>query len=215
MSTETLDKIKACRIVPVVTINDASLAVDVAGALKAGGLPCAEFTFRTAAAAEAISRASEAMPDVLIGAGTVLTPDQVRQAADAGAKFIVTPGFNPRVVEKALEIGVPIYPGVATPTDIEHAMSFGLQTLKYFPAEAYGGLKVLKTVAAPYSKLRFIPSGGINADNVKDYLAWPRTVACGGSWMSPTHMIDERRFDEITRLTKEAMALAAEVPLQK
>ena len=196
-------------IVPVVAIEDAEKAVPLARALKAGGLPLAEITFRTAAAKAAIQAITEAEPDVLVGAGTVLTPQQVDDAIAAGARFLVSPGCNPTTIRRAQERGIPITPGVCTPTDIETALELGLITLKFFPAESYGGLKTLKALAAPYGMVRFVPTGGITAANLADYLAFPKVHAIGGSWMVKADLIDQGRFDEIERLTREAVSLAA------
>jgi 2-dehydro-3-deoxyphosphogluconate aldolase/(4S)-4-hydroxy-2-oxoglutarate aldolase len=205
MSTafETIARIK---LVPVVAIHDADRSHDLAEALIAGGLPCAEITFRTAAAADAIGKMA-ARGDLLVGAGTVLTTDQVKIAKDAGATFIVSPGFNPDVVSYCLEQEIPVTPGVATPTDIEAALKLGLKALKFFPAEAFGGLKTLKAISAPYGEVKFIPTGGINAGNVCDYLAHPKVMACGGSWMVTSTLIAEGRFDTIRQLVQEAVQL--------
>jgi 2-dehydro-3-deoxyphosphogluconate aldolase/(4S)-4-hydroxy-2-oxoglutarate aldolase len=201
-----LEKILQMKIVPVVAIHDAGHSDALADALIEGGLPCAEITFRTAAAADAI-RTMAKRGDMLIGAGTVLTIDQVKLAVDAGATFMVAPGLNPRVVGYCRERNIPIAPGVATPTDIETALDLGLKILKFFPAEAFGGLKTLKAISAPYTALKFIPTGGINADNVIAYLEHPKVVACGGSWMVKSALIAAGRFDKITSLTREAVNL--------
>jgi len=205
-----LETISQIKIVPVVAIHDAGHSDALADALIEGGLPCAEITFRTAAAADAI-RILAGRGDMLVGAGTVLTIEQVQQAVDAGAAFIVAPGINPKVVGYCQEQNIPITPGVATPTDIEIALDLGLKTLKYFPAEAFGGLKTLNAVSAPYTAVKFIPTGGINAGNVIAYLAHPKVVACGGSWMVKSTLIDDGRFDKITTLTREAVSLVQHV----
>jgi 2-dehydro-3-deoxyphosphogluconate aldolase/(4S)-4-hydroxy-2-oxoglutarate aldolase len=204
--TTAFEKALEIKIIPVVAIHQADRADALADALLEGGLPCAEITFRTPAAQDAIRRVAK-RGDMQVGAGTVLTIDQVKQAVDAGATFIVAPGFNPRVVGYCLEHKIPMAPGVATPTDIEAALDLGLKILKYFPAEAFGGLNTLKAVAAPYADVKFIPTGGINARNVGAYLAHPNVVACGGSWMVKSTFIAEGRFDNITRLAREAVAL--------
>jgi 2-dehydro-3-deoxyphosphogluconate aldolase/(4S)-4-hydroxy-2-oxoglutarate aldolase len=196
------------RIIPVVAIEEAVNAVPLADALIEGGLPCAEITFRTAAA-EAVIATLAQRGDMLVGAGTVLKIEQVQAAVDAGACFIVAPGFNPRVVKYCIDHSIPVTPGVATPTDIEAAMEFGLEIVKYFPAEAFGGLKTLKAISGPYTMMKFIPTGGINAGNVSEYLRHPTVAAVGGSWMVKSSLISEGQFETITRLTKEAMALAA------
>ena len=201
-----LEKVLQMKIVTVVAIHDAGHSDALANALVEGGLPCAEITFRTAAAADAI-RTMAKRGNMLVGAGTVLTIDQVKQAVDAGATFMVAPGLNPRVVGYCRERNIPITPGVATPTDIETALDLGLKILKYFPAEAFGGLKALKAISAPYTAVKFIPTGGINASNVIAYLEHPKVVACGGSWMVKSALIAAGQFDKITSLTREAVNL--------
>ena len=178
---DILKKVGLFGIVPVVKIENADDAEPLAKALIAGGLPLAEITFRTDAAAEAIARMAKAYPDMLIGAGTVLTPEQADSAVRAGAKFIVSPGFNPRVVKHCITKGYPVVPGCSTCGEMEQAMELGLDVVKFFPAEASGGLAVLKAVSAPYSKLKFMPTGGIDAANILTYLKFPKIVACGGS----------------------------------
>lgn len=192
-------------ILPVIAINDADKAVPLAKALCRGGLPAAEITFRTACAAEAIKRIRESVPEMLVGAGTVLTEAQVDEAIDAGVEFIVTPGFNPQIVKYAISKGVEIMPGTATPGEMEQAMTLGLDVVKFFPAEQNGGIAKLKAVAAPYSKLKFIPTGGVNAKNLNDYLSFNKILACGGTWMVKQDLIDAENWDEITRLTQEAV----------
>ena len=201
-----LEKILQMKIVPVLVIHDAGHSDALADALVEGDLPCAEITFRTAAAADAI-RAMAKRGDMLVGAGTVLTVDQVKLAVDAGATFMVAPGLNPRVVDYCRGQNIPIIPGVATPTDIETALDLGLKILKYFPAEAFGGLKTLKAISAPYTAVKFVPTGGINADNVIAYLEHPKVAACGGSWMVKSALIAVGQFDKITSLTREAVNL--------
>ena len=205
------DEFRKIGIVPVVVLDDAKDAVPLAKALTEGGLPCAEVTFRTAAAADVIRNMVEAYPDILVGAGTVLTTDQVDRAVEAGAKFIVSPGFNPEVVKYCLDKEIPVTPGTQTPSEMEQAMAMGLDFVKFFPAEPAGGLKMIKAVAAPYVNLTFMPTGGINAGNVRDYLAYDRIVACGGSWMVPRKLVNEGRFDEITALVAEASAIVREI----
>lgn len=206
-----LGNLKEIGIVPVVVLDDAKDAAPLAEALIEGGLPCAEVTFRTAAAEEAIRIMSEKYPAMLIGAGTVLTIDQVNRAVKAGAKFIVSPGCNPQVVQYCQNIGVPITPGVQTPSEIEQALSLGLDVVKFFPAEPAGGLKMIKAIAAPYTALTFMPTGGINAQNIRDYLAYSRILACGGSWMVKGDLIKAGDFDRIKELTREAAAIVKEV----
>ena len=209
--TEMMKRLQKLGIVPVVVLDNAEDALPRAERLVKGGLPCAEVTFRTAAAEESIRRMAKAFPDMIIGAGTVLTCEQADRAIDAGAKFIVSPGFNPKVTEYVLKKGVPMTPGVCTPTEIEAAMQFGLDVLKFFPAEPSGGLKMIKALAAPYVGLSFMPTGGISAKNVREYLAYDRIVACGGSWMVPKNLVNEGKFDEIKALVAEAAAIVKEV----
>ncbi len=198
-------------IVPVVVLDDAKDAEPLADALMEGGLPCAEVTFRTAAAADVIKIMTEKYPEMLVGAGTVLTKEQVDRAVEAGARFIVSPGLNPEIVKYCQEKGVPVTPGTQTPSEMEQALALGLDFVKFFPAEPAGGLKMIKAVAAPYVGLSFMPTGGINAGNVKDYLAYDRIVACGGSWMVPGVLVKKGSFDEIKALTAEAAAIVKEI----
>ncbi len=204
-------KIFQLGVIPVVAIDDAKDAAALGQALIAGGLPCAEITFRTAAAAESIRTLAEKFPEMLVGAGTVLTVDQAQQAVDGGAKFLVTPGFDEEVVAFSLSQGIPIYPGVATPTEINMALKMGLATLKFFPAEALGGLQTLKAIAGPYAQVRFIPTGGIDFQNLPDYLKSPFVVACGGSWLVTKAMIANGDFETITRLAAEAVQIVQEI----
>lgn len=196
------------RVVPVVTIDDAADAAGLAVALAAGGLPIAEITFRTDAAAEAIAVMKAAQPEVLIGAGTVLDAVTVDRALDAGAEFIVAPGFNPTVVAYALSRGVAVVPGVVTPSEIEAAMSLGLRVLKFFPAEASGGPGYLSAVRATYPNVRFMPTGGVNLGNVASYLALPNVIAAGGTWIATADAIRQHQWDEITRLAAEAVKVS-------
>ncbi|HEY3339942.1 MAG TPA: bifunctional 4-hydroxy-2-oxoglutarate aldolase/2-dehydro-3-deoxy-phosphogluconate aldolase [Propionicimonas sp.] len=193
------------RIVPVVVINQASRAEALGEALVAGGIPVAEVTFRTAAAPEAIRRMS-ANADLLVGAGTVLSVAQVDQAVDAGATFIVSPGFSAAVVQRAQHHGVPVFPGAVTPTEIMAALDLGLTTLKFFPANLYGGAAALKALGAPFPQVRFIPTGGVSADNLATYLALPNVAAVGGSWMVPADLVDAGDMATIQRLCAEASA---------
>ena len=205
-----LVKIGELKIVPVVAIQDASDAQALGDALLEGRLPCAEITFRTAAAQEAI-RIMSGNKEILVGAGTVLKVDQVKAAVDAGARFIVSPGFNPKVVGYCVENNIPITPGISNPTDIEMALDFELDVVKFFPAEAFGGLKTLKAISAPYGMMRFIPTGGINANNLLDYLSFSKVLACGGSWMVKSDDISNGDFAKIATLTSEAVKLANQV----
>ena len=200
------EEIKRIGIVPVIAMEDAARAPALAQALLAGGIPCAEVTFRTAAGEAAIKAMTEQAPEILVGAGTVLSIGQAARAIKAGAKFIVSPGFNPAVVAYCLEQGVPIIPGCVTPSEMEQAMTFGLTHLKFFPAEQAGGLAYLKAVSAAYPMLRFVPTGGIGPHNLREYLGFEKILACGGSWMCPKALIDAGRFDVITQLCVEARA---------
>ena len=209
--TEMMKQLGKLGIVPVVVLNSADDALPLAEALVKGGLPCAEVTFRTAAAEESIRRMAKAFPEMIIGAGTVLTCEQADRAIGAGAKFVVSPGFNPKVTEYVLKKGVPMTPGVCTPTEIEAALQFDLDVLKFFPAEPSGGLKMIKALAAPYVGVNFMPTGGISAANVREYLAYDRIVACGGSWMVSGSLVKEGRFDEIETLVREAAEIVKEI----
>jgi 2-dehydro-3-deoxyphosphogluconate aldolase/(4S)-4-hydroxy-2-oxoglutarate aldolase len=209
--TDLLEKLGRLGVVPVVEIERAEDAVELGRALLAGGLPCAEITFRTAAAEEAIRRISSNLPEIIVGAGTVLTVDQADRAVSAGAQFIVSPGFNQKVVDWCLQHGIPVTPGVLTPTEIDMALDRGLKVLKFFPAEAMGGVATLKAIAAPYKGVKFIPTGGITQDNLADYLALPSVHCCGGSWLVKASLISAGKFDEITRLTQEAVSIVRRV----
>ena len=206
-----LEEIQKIGIVPVVVLEEAKDAEPLGRALVEGGLPCAEVTFRTAAAEEAIRIMSEKYPEMLIGAGTVLTTEQVDRAVAAGAKFIVSPGLNPRVVKYCVEKNILITPGCVTPSEVEQALEFGLEVVKFFPAEPSGGLSMIKAMAAPYVGLKFMPTGGINEENVKDYLAYNRILACGGSWMVKGDLVKAGDFAKITELTKEAVKIVKEI----
>ena len=209
--TEMMQQLKKIGIIPVVVLNDVKDALPLGECLMEGGLPCAEVTFRTAAAEESIRQMAKKFPDMIIGAGTVLTTEQANRAIDAGAKFVVSPGFNPKVTEYVLKKGVPMTPGVCTPTEIEAAMSLGLDVLKFFPAEPSGGLGMIKAVCAAYVTLQIMPTGGINANNVRDYLKYDKIVACGGSWMVNGKLIAEGKFDEIETLVREAASIVKEI----
>jgi 2-dehydro-3-deoxyphosphogluconate aldolase / (4S)-4-hydroxy-2-oxoglutarate aldolase len=201
-----LDTLRQLKLVPVIVIDDPDSAPALGRALVEGGLPCAEVTFRTKAAREALARLTSECPDVLAGAGTVLTSSQAREALDAGAKFIVAPGFNPAVVDYCLENDVPVFPGIATPSEIEAAMGRDLTVLKFFPAEPLGGLSYLKAISAPYGALEFMPTGGISVQNVGSYLAFPKVVACGGSWMAPSEWIAAGDFSRIAGEVRKAVS---------
>lgn len=200
-----LEQISKIGIVPVVKIDRAEDALPLAKALCAGGLPCAEVTFRTDAAAEAIKIMTTNFPDMCVGAGTVLNAEQVDAAVEAGAKFIVSPGLNPRTVKYCIEKNVPVTPGTSSPSDIEQAIELGLEVVKFFPAEQSGGLAKIKAMAAPYVNMKFMPTGGINARNLTDYLDFKKVIACGGSWMVPGDLINAGQWDKIEQLTREAV----------
>jgi len=202
---EVLKKIQSFGVVPVVVLNDSKDAAPLAKALCDGGLPCAEVTFRTDAAEESIKIMAKQFPDMLIGAGTVLTTEQVDRAVAAGAKFIVSPGLNPKIVKYCVDRNIPITPGVTNPSDIEQAIELGLEVVKFFPAEAAGGLNMIKAMSAPYTKMKFMPTGGIDASNINTYLAFDKIIACGGSWMVKGDLVKAGKFDEITKLTREAV----------
>lgn len=208
---ETLEKLGQYGIVPVVVLNDSKNAEPLADALCEGGLACAEVTFRTEAAAESIKIMSEKHPEMLVGAGTVLTVEQVDEAVAAGAKFIVSPGLNPEVVKYCLDKNIAITPGVVTPSEMEQAIELGLNIVKFFPAEPSGGLSMIKAVSAPYTMLKFMPTGGINPGNVKEYLKSDKIFACGGSWMVKGDLVDAGDFDKIKELTKEAADIVKEI----
>ena len=202
---KVLEEFSKIGIIPVIALDDAKDAAPLAEALIKGGLPCAEVTFRTAAAEESIRIMASQYPEMLVGAGTVLTTDQVDRAVNAGAKFIVSPGLNPKVVKYCVEKGIPVTPGTTNPSDIEQAIELGLEVVKFFPAEAAGGLNMIKSMAAPYTNMKFMPTGGINASNVCNYLDFKKIIACGGSWMVKKDLISAGEFDKITALTKDAV----------
>lgn len=203
-----VELIRNIGIVPVVKIDNAKDAEPLGNALIEGGLPCAEITFRTEAAKESIKIMAEKFPEMLVGAGTVLTLEQLDDAISAGAKFVVSPGFNGEIVKASIARGIPIFPGCSSPTDMEAALALGLKTVKFFPAEQSGGIAAIKAMAAPYADLTFIPTGGINAKNINDYLSFDRILACGGSWMVEPALIAAGDFAEITRRTREAVSTA-------
>jgi len=204
---EAVKKISELKLIPVVKIEDPKDALPLGQALLDGGLPAAEITFRTEAAEESIRSLVKNKPDLFVGAGTVLTVEQIKRAVGAGASFIVTPGFNPKVVDYCVANNIPITPGINSPTQVEMALDRGVKYVKFFPAEISGGLKMIKALSAPYTEVRFMPTGGINISNIKDYLAFPKVFACGGSWMVKADYISKGNFSEITRLTKEAVDL--------
>lgn len=207
---DILKDIKACRILPVIVINDVKNALPLANALLEGGINNIEITFRTKAAARAIEMIAKSLPQMIVGAGTIISDESLNSAVNSGAKFLVSPGINPYIVKRAKEKCVPIFPGCITPTEIEEAINLDLSIVKFFPSESFGGIKTIKALAAPYRDINFIPTGGIHLSNAKEYFAFDKVFAIGGSWMATEKMIDEERFDEITRLTKEAVKLSKE-----
>lgn len=204
---DIMDKLSLAGLVPVIKVEDACDAVPLCKALKDGGLPVAEITFRTAAAEASIRNVHEALPDVMLGAGTVLTVDQVKRAVAAGAAYIVSPGLNPGVVGYCVENNIPILPGCSSPSDIETALSFGLDTVKFFPAEAAGGINFIKAISAPYGSMKFVPTGGISEKNLMDYLSFSKVRAAGGSWMVPSDAVKNRDWAKITELTRQAVKI--------
>ena len=208
--SEIFEKFSKIGIVPVVVLDDAKDAEKLGEALVAGGLPCAEVTFRTDAALESIKIMAQ-NKDLLVGAGTVLSIEQVDKAVNAGAKFIVSPGLNPKVVKYCVDNNIPITPGTQTPSEMEQALELGLNGVKFFPAEPAGGLNMIKAVAAPYTSLKFMPTGGINSKNVVDYLMYDRILACGGSWMVKKDLIAAGSWDKLKSMIKEAAEIVKEV----
>ncbi|KGY14420.1 2-dehydro-3-deoxyphosphogluconate aldolase [Vibrio tubiashii] len=204
------EQLKALKVIPVIAIDKAEDIVPLGKVLAENGLPAAEITFRSAAAVEAIRLLRESQPDMLIGAGTVLNREQALAAKEAGATFIVSPGFNPNTVKACQAIGIDIVPGVNNPSTVEAALEMGLTTLKFFPAEASGGINMVKSLLAPYTNIELMPTGGINPANIKDYLAIPRVLACGGTWMVDKKLIEAGNWEELARLTREAVALVNE-----
>ena len=213
--SEILERIKALGIVPVVKIDDDKKAVPLAEALCCGGLPCAEITFRTDKAEQSIRQIAKEIPEMLVGAGTVLSSAQVDKAKAAGAKFIVSPGLNPAVVTYCQAENIPVFPGCCTPSDIEKALELGLSCVKFFPAEQMGGIALIKAMAAPYNDMLFLPTGGINQKNLKDYLSFDRVIACGGSWMVDSALIAAGDFVAIEELTREAVHMTLEIRKQR
>lgn len=208
MNIETLTpRLQALKIVPVIALERAEDAVSLGAALLQSGIPAAEITFRSAAAIDAIRRLRDTLPDILIGAGTVLNAAQAKAAQQAGADFIVSPGFNPNTVKACQDMGIAITPGINNPMAIEAALELGIHTVKFFPAEASGGIPMLKALLAPYAMLQVMPTGGIGVKNIRDYLALPNVIACGGSWMVEKSLLAAQNWDEVARLSREAVAL--------
>ena len=208
---DIMKKVQGFGVVPVVVLNDAKDALPLAKALCEGGLPCAEVTFRTDAAEESIRQMTDAYPEMFVGAGTVLTIDQVDRAVAAGAQFIVSPGFDPEIVDYCISKEIPVFPGCVTPTEITQAVKRGLKVIKFFPAEQYGGVATIKALAAPFTTAMFMPTGGINAKNLPEYLSCNKILACGGSWMVKGDLIAEGAFDKICEMTKEAVELVTKI----
>ena len=208
---KTLQDLCSYGVIPVVVINKTEDAKPLAKALCEGGLKCAEVTFRTDAAQEAIRIMSQEYPDMMVGAGTVLTVDQVDRAVSAGAKFIVSPGFDPEIVDYCIDKDIPVVPGCMTPSEVAQGVKRGLEVLKFFPAQQAGGVAMIKAMAAPYTSVMFMPTGGINADNIEQYLSFKKIAACGGSWMVKADLIDSGNFEKITELTKEAVRLVKSI----
>lgn len=207
------EKIREFGVVPVVVLNRSEDALPLAEALIKGGLPCAEVTFRTDAAEESIRLMSQKYPDMLVGAGTVLTIEQVDRAVSAGAKFIVCPGFDPEIVDYCIEKNIPVFPGCITPSEVAQAVKRGLKVVKFFPAEQAGGVAMIKAMGAPYGMVKFMPTGGISAKNLSEYLSCNNILCCGGSWMVKGDLITEGNFDKITELTREAIELVKSIRL--
>ncbi len=198
-------------VVPVVVLEDAKDAGPLAEALVKGGLPCAEVTFRTDAAEESIRTMTTLYPDMLVGAGTVLTIEQADRAVAAGAKFIVSPGFDPEIVDYCIQKEIPVFPGCITPSEVAQGVKRGLEVIKFFPAEQFGGVDTIRALAAPYTSVQFMPTGGINAKNLKEYLSCYKILCCGGSWMVKGDLVRAGEFDKICELTKEAVALVKSI----
>lgn len=205
------DRIQKMGVVPVVVLQDAKDAKPLAKALCEGGLPCAEVTFRTEAAEEAIREMTQAYPEMLVGAGTVLAVEQAERAVAAGARFIVSPGFNPEIVDYCCSKGIAVYPGCITPSEVAQAVKRGLEVVKFFPAESFGGVATIKALAAPYVGIKFMPTGGVNAKNLETYLSCDKIIACGGSWMVKEDLIRAGKFDEIRSLVEEVVLLVNKI----
>lgn len=204
---DVMQQVALRKVVPVVKLDRVEDAKPLAEALCQGGLPVAEVTFRTDAAEESIRIMRNSFPDMLVGAGTVVNLEQAKRALDAGATFIVSPGFSTKVTEFAIDNQIPVFPGTCTPTEVMLAMEYGLKVVKFFPAKQYGGLDTIKALEAPFPTMKFMPTGGINAGNIKEFLAFDKIIACGGSWMVKDSFVKEGNFAEIVKLTKEAVDL--------
>lgn len=206
-----IEKLSEMLVVPVVVLNDAKDAEKLADALVKGGLPCAEVTFRTEAAEDSIRIMAKKYPEMLVGAGTVLTTEQVDRAVGAGAKFIVSPGFDEEIVDYCIKKNIPVLPGIVTPSEAAEAVRKGLEVVKFFPAEQFGGVATIKALAAPYTMLKFMPTGGVSVKNLKDYLSCDKIICCGGSWMVKDALIKAGEFEKIAEMTKEAVDLAKSI----
>ncbi|MFZ3106397.1 MAG: bifunctional 4-hydroxy-2-oxoglutarate aldolase/2-dehydro-3-deoxy-phosphogluconate aldolase [Candidatus Hydromicrobium sp.] len=205
--SNVLEKISAFGLVPVIKIDRIDDAVPLCRALKEGGLPVAEITFRTDAAEESIRRVHNAYPDILLGAGTVLNVEQVKRAIDAGAAYIISPGFNREVVEYCVKNGIAVTPGAITPTEVQYLIEYNIEVVKFFPAEQAGGLNMIKALSAPFLNMKYMPTGGISPKNILEYLSFKKVIACGGSWMVKDELIKNGEFDKIRDLVAEAVAL--------
>ena len=206
-----IEQLSSYGVVPVVVLNRAEDAKPLAEALCKGGLPCAEVTFRTEAAEESIRIMAQEFPEMMVGAGTVLTIEQVDRAVAAGAKFIVSPGFDPEIVDYCISKEIPVLPGCITPSEVAQAVKRGLEVVKFFPAEQFGGVATIKALAAPYTQMKFMPTGGVNAKNLESYLSFKTIVACGGSWMVKGDLVDAKEFGKIEEMTKEAVELVKKI----
>lgn len=208
---ETADKIHEYGVVTVVVINDAKDAGMLADVLCEEGLPCAEVTFRTAAAKDAIRMMADEQPEMLVGAGTVLTVEQVEQAIEAGAKFIVSPGFDPEIVDYCISKNIAVFPGCVTPSEAAQAVKRGMKVVKFFPAQQFGGVSTVKALAAPYTTLKFMPTGGVNMENLESYLSCDKVIACGGSWMVKSELIESGQFEKIRQMTRQTVETVAAI----
>lgn len=208
---ETADKIHEYGVIPVVVINDAKDAGMLADVLCEEGLPCAEVTFRTAAAKDAIRMMADEQPEMLVGAGTVLTVEQVEQAIEAGAKFIVSPGFDPEIVDYCISKNIAVFPGCVTPSEAAQAVKRGMKVVKFFPAQQFGGVSTVKALAAPYTTLKFMPTGGVNMENLESYLSCDKVIACGGSWMVKSELIESGQFEKIRQMTRQTVETVAAI----
>ncbi|WGE57400.1 bifunctional 4-hydroxy-2-oxoglutarate aldolase/2-dehydro-3-deoxy-phosphogluconate aldolase [Actinobacillus equuli] len=208
-TAQIIEKLRQLKVVPVIAVEQAEDILPLVKTLSENGLPVAEITFRSAAAEDAIRLVRQHYPEVLIAAGTVLTAEQVVKAKNAGADFVVTPGLNPTIVKLCQDLGFPITPGVNNPMSIEAALALGIDAVKFFPAEASGGVKMIKALLGPYGNLQIMPTGGISPSNIKEYLAIPNIVACGGSWFVEKSLIQAKNWDEIGRLVREVVKLVA------